>query len=156
MIQSITEIISGYPHFVLWAVCPIVWLLSLVFRKNSFDIRFNYTNYIVNYFFLGLVMVLSLTILGFIYLILITSGAGLLPNLIIFHILATLAGITGIAYFFTIAGTPQTLELLKQRSEDQYHQKVMGIRSGLILFVLIFLTGQLVFTINMAIGILLP
>ena len=153
MIQTITDIIREFPHFVLWAACPLVWVLSLIFRKNTFDLKFNYTNYKINYFFLGMVMILSLTVLGFTYLILLSSGAGLLPNLIIFHILATLCGITGIVYFFSIAGTPQTLEVLRQQSEDRYAHKVMSIRSGLILFVLIFLTGQLVFTINMAIGI---
>jgi len=155
MIRDITDIMNQYPHLVLWAACPLVWVLSLIFRKNSFDLKFNYTNYVINYFFLGMVIILSLTVLGFIYLILITSGAELMPSLIIFHVLATLGGITGIVYFFTIAGTPSTLEVLKQESEDRHYQKVTGIRSGLILFVLIFLTGQLVFTVNMVIGILL-
>jgi hypothetical protein len=107
MFQTITDIISEFPHFVLWAACPLVWILSLIFRKNTFDLKFNYTNYKINYFFLGMVMILSLTVLGFTYLILLSSGAALLPNLIIFHILATLCGITGIVYFFSIAGTPK-------------------------------------------------
>ncbi len=154
MIQDITEILSQYPHLVLWAATPLVLVLSLIYRKNSFDLKFNYTNYLINYFFLGMVIILSLMVMGLAYLVLLSSGALLVPSLVVFHILSTLGGITGIVYFFTIAGTPNTLEVLKQKSEDQYFQKVAGIRSGLILFVLIFLSGQLMFMINMIIGII--
>jgi len=152
MIQDITEILNQYPHLILWGAAPLVFILSLFFRKNSFDLRFKYSNYVINYFYLGLVITFALLIMGMTYLILLTSGAKLLPGLVVYHLLATLCGICGIVYFFTIAGTPQRLELLKQKSEDRYYQKVEGIRSGLILFVLIFFSGQLMFTINMFIG----
>ncbi len=156
MIHDITEIISQYPHLVLWSFVPIVFVLSLIYRRNSFDLKFKYSNYVVNYFFLGMVLIFGLLIMGLSYQALISSGARLLPSLIIFHILATLCGTSGIVYFFTIAGTPHTLEMLRQQSEDRYYQKVEGIKSGLILFILIFMAGQLMFSVNMIIGLLLP
>ncbi len=153
MINNIIEILSQYPHFVLWSFVPVVLVLSLLYRKNSFDLKFKSSSYVINYFFLGMVLIFGLLVMGLSYQALLLSGARLLPSLIIFHTLATLCGTSGIVYFFTVAGTPHTLEMLRQRSEERYYQKVEGIKSGLILFVLIFMAGQLMFSINMIIGI---
>ncbi len=133
--------IFSKPYLFFWLLCPSAILISLFFDDQALDLQFHDTYYVMAYTHIGLFVALIFLMIGLIYWF--ARNIRLNEILVKLHLVLTLLSLLliGLCHYTNSS----YIDFYSARMEPQRLISIIGL--------LIFISGQFLFLLNLMIGL---
>ena len=136
------------PH-IIFAICvPIIFLLSILVQNDTLDVNIHDTYYVISNFHVSILLTLLLSLIAFGYWMMIKADRRLNKWLNLSHILLTLGSLL-VPYTYWI------ISLNFNSDSTVFNDYNSNLNTLLIFVIASIILGQIIFLINIVIGLLL-